>query len=194
MNTGTTGWIINGQRVEVYASDPSAFPETLVSFEDCEAQGGSSTGNGTPNATCTFDAIDGDKTLNVTFTWAASKVTVNAASSGQGDVSIPAYPSENLAVYYSYPGMNTGTTGWIINGQRVEVYASDPFLTATLVSFDDCEAQGGTSAGNGTPNATCTFDAIDGDKTLNVTFTLDMFNLNINKTGGGTGSASRPST
>ena len=186
--TGVTGPIDESTNVTLAAyANPL---NTLASWDDCEAQGGISSGNGTTYATCTFAALDDNKTLNATFTLSApaSKITVNASGDGTGSFEI--YDNSNLITVsgpHSYPDTNTETSGWILNGTYVTVSAQDP-TGMSIPAITDCEAQSGFYMFDSLFNqATCDFFSLDGDKTVNVTFTWNASKVTVNASGDGTG-------
>ncbi|GAB4332547.1 MAG: hypothetical protein Kow0089_00480 [Desulfobulbaceae bacterium] len=158
--TGTTTPLDYGSTVVVTAT---ASTGSTVSWDDCAANGGTEGGTSTA-ATCTFSALDGDKTINATFTLDQHTVTVNAAGTGEGNVT-----SSVGGISYSYQSTSTGTTSPLDYGTSITILAGG--TNGSTAAFNDCDTAGGTVSGNGTVAASCEFSSLDGDKTITATFT-----------------------
>jgi hypothetical protein len=86
-------------------------------------------------------------------------------------------------VSYSYPAANTGTTTALNHGTNVVLTATA--ATGTMVAWTTCT---GTTSGNNTASAGCTYSSLDGNKTAAATFSLNTYNLAVNPSGTGSGS------
>ncbi len=163
----------------------TASPSSTVSWGDCVAKGGTVLGNGTSSATCTFSNINADKTVTATFTLNQYRITAKATGTGQGNIS-----SNVGGIDYVYPANNTGTTSFLNHGSKIILKAKA--ASGDTVYWPDCVAAGGVVSGNNGVNATCTFDSLDGDKTVTATFvqggSSTTYPLYIIKTGPGGGS------
>ncbi len=177
----TSSPIVNGNSVDVIAA---AGFDSLAYWNDCESSGGTLTGNGTRTATCSFSSLDADKNITASFTYNMSTITVNATGDGYGDVS---YTEGFTILYYPFD-VTPQNSSPIVNGNSVDVIAAAGF--DSLVFWNDCEASGGTSTGNGTRTAICTFSSLDADKNITATFTYNMSSITVNGSGTGNGSFS----
>lgn len=113
---------------------------------------------------CSFN-ITADSGLTATFTLNTYTVTANAGGSGAGNVS-----SDTGGINYNYSANNSGTTTSIDYGTKVVLTAAAN--AGSTASWNDCSTAGGAAAGNGTQTATCTFNSLDGNKTVTATFSL----------------------
>jgi hypothetical protein len=179
-NTGTTSTLNYGTNVVLTGT---AGTGSTASWNNCVAAGGAVAGNGTATATCTFSSLNGNKTVTATFTLNQYTVTANASGNGTGNVS-----SNVGGINYNYPTNNTGTTSPLNYGSNITLTAAAG--TGSTASWTDCTSQGGTVAGNGTTNATCTYNNLTGSMIFSVTFTLDQFTITANANGNGTGTVS----
>ncbi|MBI5634305.1 MAG: M6 family metalloprotease domain-containing protein [Nitrospirae bacterium] len=89
-------------------------------------------------------------------------VTATATGSGSGTVS-----SSLGGINYSYPPDATGTTSPLDYGTAVTLTATA--AAGSTASWTTCS---GTSSGNGTLTATCSYTSLDGNKTAEATFTI----------------------
>jgi predicted outer membrane repeat protein len=165
--TGTASDLNHGSSITLTAS---ADVGSTVSWTGCATTGGSAT-----EATCTFPALDGDKTVTATFTLNQYTVTANAEGTGTGSVT-----SDVGGISYTYPATTTGTASDLDHGSSITLTAAaDSGYTA---SWSGCSSTGGTDT-----IATCTFPALDGDKTVTATFSPAVFTLSLSIEGTGTG-------
>ncbi len=169
--TGTTSALNHGTGVTLTAA---ASTGSTVSWTTCT---GTSAGNGTNQATCTYTGLNGNKVAEATFTLNTYTVTANAQGNGAGTVQ-----SNVGGVSYGYPGTNTGTTSALNHGMNVVLTATAS--TGSTVSWTTCT---GTASGNETVQATCTYASLDGNKTAAATFTLNTYAVTANAQGNGAG-------
>ncbi len=131
---------------------------------------------------CEF-VINEDSTVTANFILEKYDITVNSSGNGSGSVS-----SAPSGIDYKYPAENTGS-------MQVD-YGTKVILSATADSgsravWTDCS---GVMAGNGTENASCTYEKVDGTKKTEVVFTNNEYVLEVIKTGSGSGNVkSEPS-
>ena len=114
-----------------------------------------------------------------TFTTAAlSQFNITAQAAGSGGGSISSNPP---GIDFAYPSIPLGFTTF---DQYSNVSLTANADVGAIVAWD-CD--GGTAVGNGTSSAVCTFNSLDGDKTVTATFSVNTFTLEVAKTGAGTG-------
>jgi hypothetical protein len=129
------------------------------------------------NNSCTI-TMDSAKTCTAEFI-AVHQVFVMATGNGFGSII-----SDPAGISFNYPATNSGSANFDHDTNVVLTATASPGST---VSWTNCS---GTVSGNGTTQATCTFNNLDGAKTAEATFTLNTYTLTVTKSGTGSGTVS----
>jgi len=109
---------------------------------------------------------DGTSTDRYTPTQISFPITATAAGNGSGSIS-----SSPAGISYSYPATSTGSANFYLGATVTLTAIAD---TGSTVSWTTCN---GTTSGNGTTTATCTFNSLDDARTAQATFNTNLVYL-----------------
>jgi len=126
----------------------------------CQQAGGTEAGNGTSTATCTFSSLDVNNTVTATFTLKQYPITTTVTPTAGGSVSCNPNPVDHGSTSTCNITVNTGYT---------------------------LQSVGGSCGGTWDGTTTYTTGAITGACTVDVTFSINRYDLTVQKTGSGTG-------
>ncbi|MEJ5299353.1 MAG: SBBP repeat-containing protein, partial [Thermodesulforhabdaceae bacterium] len=169
--TGNTGTCTAASGTSITLSASPSSGSTFAGWSNGTGSAVGCSGTGT----CSFTITENS---GVTATFTLNQYQVTASASGNGSGSISSNPS---GISFNYPANSSGSAGFD-HGTTVTLTASAS--TGSTVAWTSCS---GTTSGNGTTAATCTFSNLDGSKEATARFTLNQYTIttSANPSGGG---------
>ncbi len=172
--------ITKGAPVRISAT---AFSNSNASFENCETIGGYTSGQSTYEASCTLSGLEQSGVVTAIFARNTGTITVNSSGHGAGSIS-----TTHGGVSYNYPAVSSATTSTVPPNQWVKIWATAS--DDSNATFENCEAIGGETYGQGTSKASCTLTGFELNKTVTAKFAINSNTITVNSFGQGFGSIS----